>query len=170
MNILVPLDGSVQTSKALDKAVELAANQGEDVQIMILFSWNRKRNTFINRFLRWLNREKTNSEPPRWAKSSDTVFTHDYFTELVKKLKLFNKENIAVSYTIRSGALVEEILKLIEQHEFDLIVFGDQAPGFTSLFSEPPSRRLKRRSRVPVKVFNQEGEEILMRSFHEAST
>mgnify|MGYP005639970741 CR=1 FL=1 len=35
MNILVPLDGSVQTSKALDKAAELAAVQAEDVHIMI---------------------------------------------------------------------------------------------------------------------------------------
>ena len=41
MNILVPLDGSVQTSKALNKAAELAAVQAEDVQIMILFFWRK---------------------------------------------------------------------------------------------------------------------------------
>jgi len=39
VNILVPLDGSVQTSKALNKAAELAAVQAEDV--MILFFWRK---------------------------------------------------------------------------------------------------------------------------------
>jgi len=171
VNILVPLDGSVQTSKALDKAAELAVIQVEDVHIMILFFWRKtiSRPSFINKPLKWLNREKSDSTVPRWAKDNNPIITHDYFTELVKKLKLHNKENITVSYTIRAGDIIDEIIKLIDQHEFDLIVFGDRNPGFTSLFSEPPSRILKRRSNVPVKVINPEGEEIRMRSIHEGS-
>jgi len=47
VKILVPLDGSVQTSKALDKAIELAVIQEEDVQILILFFWRKKKSPYF---------------------------------------------------------------------------------------------------------------------------
>jgi len=79
---------------------------------------------------------------------------------LIKKLNLFNRENVEVSYTIRAGNMVDEILTLSEEHDFDVIYLGEDNNTFTRLFGDEPSRIIKHRLRIPVKVINPEGKEL----------
>lgn len=171
MKILVPIDGSEQADKALDKAVDIAKKEGES-GIMILHVVERNPLVFgsypyVNRPLSWIGGYPGYIYPsnfPVWAKRYDEnklEYSKDYFTQVVEQLKLSEGDNIDISYKVVPGKPAEKILEQVEEEDIDLIVMGSTGLGSIGKFLlGGTSSRVKANADVPVKIINEDGEEV----------
>jgi nucleotide-binding universal stress UspA family protein len=104
--ILVPLDGSEQSLHALEKATQIAKKFDSEITLINVYSASSFKVT------------------------PSQVF--DYFVEIRKSgesilaeaKKKLTSEGIQVETLLKEGHIVEEILKIAREQNFDLIVIG----------------------------------------------
>ena len=107
MKIIVAYDGSEQSKKALNKAIELAAKSGNELTLL------------------------TVTEPvcPVSIHEKDCAVLDERFRketdEILEKVKKdIEKEPISITTEVRTGRPDEEIVKFSKEKEADLIVIG----------------------------------------------
>lgn len=115
--MLIAVDGSKYSDKALFKARKIA--EGTNSEVTILHVINPLRDTvYIN------NRELANEIKKNASMRGD---------QIIRKAKeIFEGFNGVVVTEIRIGDAVDEIIKFAEEGEYDLIVMGSRGGGVFS--------------------------------------
>ncbi|MFP4332742.1 MAG: universal stress protein [Campylobacterales bacterium] len=117
--ILVPLDGSKKSYKALEIACELALKLDAEINILSVF----KHHSFMEASLSMM---KGRDE----LENLDEILSQ-YSKEIVSKGKeMLTKKGLTnVRGFVKVGTAAKEILEFAKEHENDLIVIGSQGHG-----------------------------------------
>lgn len=168
--ILVPIDGSKQADEAINYAMKIA--EEEEAEVKILHVVERRPTIFgpypyTNTSIPWLMGYPGYIYPedfPEWARENEEEFqeySKDYFTQVLKQIKLEKSEKVEVTYQIVPGKPAEKILEISEKEAFDSIVMGSTGLGSVGRFLlGGTSSRVKANSNIPVKIINEKGEEV----------
>ena len=111
--ILVPLDGSEHSLHALEKAVQIAKKFDGKITLITVYS--------ISAFT--LTPSQVYESVLEIRKSGEAI--------LAEGEKIANAESVQVELMLKEGHVVEEILKMAREGNFDLIVIG--ARGISKL-------------------------------------
>ena len=167
--ILVPIDGSEESDKALLKALEIAE---EEKAALDMFHVVERQPIpygeypFAEYPQGWVG-EKPGGHVqgyPKWAeKYNKNMIEHaeNYFSQAFEKVEEKKSEETVTNLEIATGNPSDKILDKIEEGDYDLVVMGSSGLGRVERFLlGSVSKRVKSESEVPVKLFNKEGEEI----------
>lgn len=130
--ILVPVEVTKKSAKALDAAIYLAKNLGSTITVMQVVSTVAISNAslFTNVYKELSNDAK---ESVRWAK------------------EYCEKKNVSAKHRIVQGDEAEKILKTAKKSNYDLIVIGSSGKGaFKELFFGSVSNYVMQNSSIPV--------------------
>ena len=168
--ILVPIDGSEQSDKALMKALEIA--EAEDADLDLFHVVERQplpygEYPFTKYPLGWVKGMPGFTDPrryPQWAKSfNESYIEHaeHYFSQALKKVKQKKSRAIETNLEIATGNPVDRILDKIEEGDYDMVIMGSTGLGAVGRFLlGSVSTRVKSETEIPVKFFNEDGEEV----------
>jgi nucleotide-binding universal stress UspA family protein len=104
--ILVPLDGSENSMRALEIAVQIAKKFNGKITLINIYSVS----TFA------ITPTQVYKYVQAIRKYGDTILTN--------AKKRVNAEGVKVETLLREGHIVEEILKTVREGDFDLVVIG----------------------------------------------
>lgn len=137
--ILVPIDGSTFSGKALKTATEIAQRQGSDI---IILTCIRKEDVGA-----WYQDQKTNKNIIRNAKK----FAKQFISKLEEDLR---KKGINVtSDVIEAKSLVKGITKFADSKKIDMIVMGSHGrTGFSKLLLGSVSNGVVQQAKCPVLI------------------
>jgi nucleotide-binding universal stress UspA family protein len=142
-NILVPVDFSVYSEKALQYAVEIA----------------KKYNSKLHCF----HVVQKEIHPSFYSAGITSLFELDHQLEdriinkMKEELKPFRNEGLQVQFGVAEGKPVKEILTYASNHEIDLIVMGTHGlTGMNHLLMGSVSEKVVRHANVPVIVVKKE--------------
>ena len=168
--ILVPIDGSIESDKALTRAREIAEKDGAE---MVLYHVAERRPIPIKNYpfsdypLGWLRGVTGYNSPslyPTWAEEFDTKYEahlEDYFHQALKKVNEEKTDKVKTSLVVEAGDPVDRILDKSKDENFDLIVMGSTGLGSVDRFLfGSVSNGVKTHSKIPVKLYNKEGKEV----------
>lgn len=80
---------------------------------------------------------------------------------MVEQLKLSEGDDVDIQYKVVPGKPAEKILEIAEEENVDLIVMGSTGIGSIGKFLlGGTSSRVKANADVPVKVYNENGDEV----------
>lgn len=115
MNILVPLDGSEYSQKALFQACNLAKNY--EANLILVYVVDKPRS------LNLLDRKEYLGILRKFGQKV-----------LVESKKIANKEGIDVTTIMKEGNITNEIVKLAKNKKCNLIIVGNKGLGATARF------------------------------------
>ncbi len=167
--ILVPIDGSEESDKALMKALEIA--EDEDAVLDIFHVVERQpipygEYPFAEFPQGWVGEKPEGPVQgyPKWAEKVDeNMIEHaeNYFSQALEKVNEKKSEETVTNLEIATGNPADRILDKIEKGDYDLVVMGSRGLGRVERFLlGSVSLRVKSGEDVPVRCFNKEGEEI----------
>lgn len=122
--ILVPVDGSIQSEKALKTAIGIAEKCSGKITLIHVYS-----------------KPGILAEPPQYPPSNEAALASTELLRfdnaiqkaaaeiLAKGEKEAKSKAVVVEKLLRKGHVVEEILKASKEGEFDLIVMGSRGEG-----------------------------------------
>lgn len=132
-NILVPIDDSKYSIRALNKAITLANVTGATITLAHVISYNKSIAKIVEPYENTL-----------------TAYVNSFMS---KAKKCAEGENVSVDKKILYGSVSDELLKFMNKHKFDLVVMGrrgqNNPPGS---YIGSVSNALVQRSNVPVLV------------------
>lgn len=167
--ILVPIDGSEQADVALKKALKIAKRDNAKLTILHVIErrpipmapypyaaypvpWMMGRAGYVLSFAY-----------PAWAQQFDEKLAEhskEVFNEARDKAQEVAPE-VELELLLSQGKPASKILDIVDEREYDLIVMGSTGLGDVGRFLlGSVSSRVKSNSKVPVRIFNGEGEEI----------
>jgi nucleotide-binding universal stress UspA family protein len=121
-NILVPLDGSDHSSKALDYALDLAEKYSAEIMILSVAQ------TYVTTGSILINRPMSQIETPGVYVSAIEIAHKNVLEKALKKAKNVNPD-LNVSIKLVNGRASDEIVKIAKEDNFDLIVMGSRGLG-----------------------------------------
>lgn len=139
--ILVPINGTTESFKALHLACELATIYGAEIHLLLVTYFSAKTDDYaVN--TSWLETPLTGSV----SHFVDAIFqrAYDYFPQN-------HRTNLKVSTYHLSGQPALEILKFIHAHDIDLIIMGCRKMSFfSSILNGSTSRQLLEKADCPI--------------------
>lgn len=120
--ILVPLDGSEHSMRALDKAVHIAKKFGAQVTLIHVYSLTRFPVVPPMTVVGAPPAEAT--LPPEVVSTLDEAVRRVGVNTLKRGEQRARAERVQVTTLLREGHVVDEILKAVREGEFNLIVIG----------------------------------------------
>jgi len=132
-NILVPIDDSKYSIRALNKAIALANATDATITLAHVISYNKS---------------KAKIDEP-----SENTLT-EYVNKFMSKAKKYAEgENVNVDEKILYGSTSKELLKFMSKHKFDLVVMGRRGhDNLHGSYIGSVSNTLVQRSNIPVLV------------------
>lgn len=145
--ILLPSDGSDSSEKAAKHALWIAGKSGADILVLNVFELFTPTIAFPISTLGGSNEDLYKPLKKEAEKIAD---------DLIDKIKAsdeFKSKNININRMVREGNPYNEILKVVEEKDIDLIVMGASGRhGFDRIALGSETERVVRASHVPVLV------------------
>jgi nucleotide-binding universal stress UspA family protein len=145
--ILLPSDGSDSSEKAAKHALWIAGKSGADILVLNVFELFTPTIAFPISTLAGSNEDLYKPLKKEAEKIAD---------DLIDKIKAsdeFKSKNININRMVREGNPYNEILKVVEEKDIDLIVMGASGRhGFDRIALGSETERVVRASHVPVLV------------------
>ena len=148
-NILVPVDGSEHSSRAIEYAFEIASKFGSKLTLLHVYFFVLP----------------ITSSPVLLGAPNYDVMTQDSINVLSQKTRkdanqilvqatnLVKGKNVVVKSLLREGRVVPEILKVLETEKVDLIVMGARGiSGIKKLFLGSTSEEVVKKANCPVLI------------------
>ena len=148
-NILVPVDGSEHSSRAIEYAFEIASKFGSKLILLHVYFFALP----------------VTSSPVLPGVPNYAVMTQESIDVLSQKAKkeanqilvqatnLVKAKNVVVKSLLREGRVVPEILKILETEKVDLIVMGARGiSGIKKLFLGSTSEEVVKKANCPVLI------------------
>ena len=148
-NILVPVDGSEHSSRAIKYATEIASKFNSKLTLLHAYFFTLPVTT-----------SPVLPEAPHYAvmtQESINVLSQktkkDANQILVQATNLVKEKNVIVKSLLREGRVVPEIIKILETEKVDLIVMGARGiSGIKKLFLGSTSEEVIKKANCPVLI------------------
>ena len=143
--ILIAVDGSEDSDKALSQGGKLAKEMDLDVVVVTV---ERPIESILSIFDTFL--KKTDPASEKEIREKYESIGRDLLNQAEKSIK---KEGVAkVKTVVKEGKPAEEILKVAEKEKADLIIIGSRGKGLAKTVFGSVSREVAMGSKVPVMI------------------
>lgn len=166
--ILVPIDGSEQAHTALEKSLEIAKEENADVTLLHVIEITPIPMSpypfaaYPAPYLMGRSGYTLHFRLPVWAEQyGDELAEHSrgVIDEAMEKANEI-APGVDIESMILAGKPAPKILDVSEEGDYDLIVMGSTGLGDIGRFlMGSVSSRVKANSKIPVRIFNEKGEE-----------
>ena len=148
-NILVPVDGSEHSSRAIEYAFEIASKFGSKLILLHVYFFTLPMTTSTvfpdapNYGV--MTQESIDVLSQKAKKDANQI--------LVQATNLVEEKNVVVKSLLREGRVVPEIIKIMETEKVDLIVMGARGiSGIKKLFLGSTSEEVVKKANCPVLI------------------
>ena len=153
--ILVPIDGSEQSDKAMLIAVDIALQNESYLELIHITQISEERVRSLLKF------EGDKAYPPTTTSMKDKIL-NEYYLQIIEQLRdmLENKyeevkkiaPNLEISTQLLEGNSGEAIVNRAQEGEFDLIVMGSSGIGLRKQILGSTSFRVVNDSNIPILI------------------
>ena len=148
-NILVPVDGSEHSSRAIEYASEIASKFNSKLTLFhaYFFTLPVTPSTILPGAPNYgvMTQESIDVLSQKTKKDANQI--------LVQATNLVKEKNVVVKSLLREGRVVTEILKILETEKVDLIVMGARGiSGIKKLFLGSTSEEVVKKANCPVLI------------------
>ena len=148
-NILVPVDGSEHSSRAIEYASKIASKFNSKLTLLHAYFFTLPITTLpvLSGAPNYavMTQESINVLSQKTKKDANQI--------LVQATNLVKEKNVIVKSLLREGRVVPEIMKILETEKVDLIVMGARGiSGIKKLFLGSTSEEVVKKANCPVLI------------------